>query len=493
MSASKRARGTDDSDFESDDDAPITLMSMSVPTPTIEQLLQEAEWMQAWTGTDKVLAGLTAFCSRQGLQCVARVRSSDKTRVTIACKHQATGCPLRLTAKKPEGYTKTVHPNIRSFVLGTCGTTTSVPPPPPVPPPPTVVTVSDPPKPPALSTTSTIPVHSPAMCVECPGPPDYPESPAVISCASIQHHWCSDCVNILAVSQLGDRDLFLSRRCKFLCPYDGTEIDCQRVLGTVTANTFSACVEALTEQAVVDTQKQMELQAKVTCNLHAGIPVFYFSLQAPGIPGTPHERAMLRIRHLAIPRCFTCDAIIPDFEACSALTCGRRAKVGDRTDLVGGCGANICAWCLTVIPAHESSHQHVIECKENPNLGMVYPPQPHPACWNAYMRMKARERWFNFVETIHGQENRDAVYNAVRDEFPDFDLSAEWLESRLRWLALCLDCGTDTVNIQLVVACHAVFLEMGYADDDVLRRAILFCDCVIPDILGAMRHANEHV
>ena len=109
------------------------------------------------------------------------------------------------------------------------------------------------------------------------------------------------------------------------------------------------------------------------------------------------------------------------------------------------------------------------------------------------MRMKARERVFNFVETIHGQENRDALYTAVRDEFPDFDLSAQWLESRLRWLALCLDCGTDTVNIQLVVACHAVFLEMGYADDDVLRRAILFCDCVIPDILGAMRHANEHV
>ena len=257
----KRGRGgTDDDAFESDDDAPIMLMALSVPT--IEHLLQAAEWMQAWTGTDKVLAGLTAFCSRQGLQCVARVRSSDKTRVTIACKHQATGCPLRLTAKKPEGYTKTVHPNIRSFVLGTCGTTTSVPPPPPVPPPPTVVTVSDPPKPSALSTSPTIPVPSPAKCIECP---DVPESLAVISCASIEHHWCSDCVNNLAVSQLGDRDLFLSRRCKFVCPYDGTDIDCQRVLSTVTADTFSAAVEALTEQAVVDTQKRM---AQVTCNLH---------------------------------------------------------------------------------------------------------------------------------------------------------------------------------------------------------------------------------
>ena len=485
MSANKRARGTDDSDFESDDDAPITLMSMSVSTPTIEQLLQEADWMQAWTGTDKVLAGLTAFCSSHGLQCVPRVRSSDKTRVTIACKHQSTGCPLRLTAKKPEGYTKTVHPNIRSFVLGTCGTT-SVPPPPPVPP---VVTVSDPPNPSALSATSTIHVPSPAMCIECPRPPHPESSPAVISCASIEHHWCSDCVNIIAVSQLEERDLFLSRRCKFLCPYDGTEIDCQRILSTLTAETFGTAVQALTEQAVVDAQRLMA--SKVTCNSHAGIPVFYFSLQAPGIPGTPHERAMLRIRHLAIPRCLTCDAIIPDFEACAALSCGRRSKIGDRTDLVGGCGANICGWCLTIIPAHESSHQHVIECKENPNLGMVYPPQPHPACWNAYMRIKARERIFNFVETIPGQENRDALYNEFRQEFPEFELSAQWLESRLRWLALCIECETDTVNIQIVVACHAVFLDMGYEDNDVLRRAILFCDCVIPDILGALRGVEQ--
>ena len=263
----KRGRdGTDDDAFESDDDAPLMLIALSVPT--IEQLLQAAEWMQPWTPTEKVLAGVNALCSSQGFQCTARVRSSDKTRVTIACKHQAThGCPLRLTAKKPEGYTKTIHPNIHSFVLGTCGSTgtTSVPPPPPVPTPPTVVTVSDPPKPSALSTTPTIPVPSPAKCIECP---DVPESLAVISCASIEHHWCSDCVNNLAVSQLGDRDLFLSRRCKFVCPYDGTDIDWQRVLSTVTADTFSAAVEALTEQAVVDTEKRMESRAKVTCNLH---------------------------------------------------------------------------------------------------------------------------------------------------------------------------------------------------------------------------------
>ena len=275
-SSHKRDRGgADDSDFESDDDAPITLMSMSVPTPTIEQLLQEAEWMQAWTGTDKVLAGLTAFCSSHGLQCVARVRSSDKTRVTIACKHQTTGCPLRLTAKKPEGYTKTVHPNIRSFVLGTCGTT-SVPPPPPVPPPPTASAPSalsttptaPPPLAPSALSTTRIHVPSPIRCIECPADP---ETPAVISCASIEHHWCSDCVNVLAVSQLEERDLFLSRRCKFVCPYDGSEIDCQRVLSTVTGDTFSTAVQALTEQAVVDAQRLME--SKVTCNLHAGIPV----------------------------------------------------------------------------------------------------------------------------------------------------------------------------------------------------------------------------
>ena len=158
---------------------------------------------------------------------------------------------------------------------------------------------------------------------------------------------------------------------------------------------------------------------------YTGIPVFSFLFQEPGIPVCHHELAMLRIRHIAIPRCPQCDAIIPDFEGCSALACGRRSKLGDRNEIVGGCGANICGWCLAHIPAHESAHAHVIECKENPNLGMIYPPQPHPACWNAYMRMKARERVFCFVEQTKGQEKRDALYTAIREEFPDFDWEAD--------------------------------------------------------------------
>ena len=103
------------------------------------------------------------------------------------------------------------------------------------------------------------------------------------------------------------------------------------------------------------------------------------------------------------------------------------------------------------------------------------------------MRMKARERVFCFVEQTKGQEKRDALYTAIREEFPDFDLSVQWLESRLRWLALCMECGTERVNLQSVASCLGVLLDMGFQDDDVLRRAILFCDCVIPDILGALR------
>jgi hypothetical protein len=95
-----------------DDEAPHALM-----------LLSEAErpwWLQPGISMASVLSGLKYYCQTTFLGCVPRTRSSDKTRATIACKHQHLGCPLRLTVKKNVLEHDAVSANVSSFIPGTC-------------------------------------------------------------------------------------------------------------------------------------------------------------------------------------------------------------------------------------------------------------------------------------------------------------------------------------------------------------------------------------
>ena len=201
---------------------------------------------------------------------------------------------------------------------------------------------------------------------------------------------------------------------------------------------------------------------------------------------------MARIMHLVLPRCGACDEWIPDFEGCAAIQCGRRNVIGSRVDVVGGCGAKICGWCLAVVPPHELHHGHVTECKQNPT-GDIYPPVPHPETWKAFMSIKARERVFCYIERQQGAENRSQLYEAVRAQHPALDLSDDWLESRQLWMTLMMECGTEeTVDITQACTCLGVLVDMGYPDSEVLRRAILFCNCSITDIVGAMRALADH-
>jgi len=104
------------------------------------------------------------------------------------------------------------------------------------------------------------------------------------------------------------------------------------------------------------------------------------------------------------------------------------------------------------------------------------------------MNMKARERVFCYVEQHKGQDVRDALYEAVRTEFPEFDLTSEWLVSRHEWMRLMIECGAEHVSIQDACTCLAVVAgDMGFEDTEVLRRAILFTGCSIPDVINAMR------
>lgn len=267
MADGKRGRDSDSdssSSHETDkDDAPLVQQPVAAA-------LQDEYWMMPSTSLEYVVNGVTEFMHNQGLICKARVRSSDKTRATIACKHQPSGCPLRLTVKKGfapgQVLSKYVTPNLDSFVCGTC---TATPGPPPL------STLVKPARPPAHVAAAALPAAQappPSLqsaaagqsCNEC-------NDPAVIACTDGEHHWCADCLTTLATSQLEDKPLFIARSCKYLCPYDGSEINEQRVCGVVTPAAFQLTVRAYQEQAIVDTQKACRLQ--VSSMISTGIPV----------------------------------------------------------------------------------------------------------------------------------------------------------------------------------------------------------------------------
>ena len=419
----------------SDDDA--TLGELSAAAAALQQ---QGDWAQGFImRIDDIVQAVTEFCQSQGLFCKARVRSSDQTRATIACKQQASGCPLRLTVKKATACMKHGSANMQTFKIGTCARMIS---PKPALPPSSDAVIS----PPGAADTVS------EKCTEC-------NELAVLSCGKGQHHFCPDCVGVLSKSQLGELDIFIQRRMQFLCPYDGSLLNGEKISDVLLAS-------------------------------KAPIP------KGPALsaePMTAHDQAFASICHIVTPRCPKCDVPIVDFEACAALTCGRRLQLGDRVDISGGCGANLCAWCLMEVPPHESHHAHVRTCSMNPDEeGSVYPPHPHPAVWKAFMAVLARERVFNFVERIQGADKRDALYSAVRKDFPDLKLSKEWLASRHQWLILMMEMGTQDADIHRAHQCLHTLEQMGYKDDEVLRRAILICNYEIQSVIDVMRAHNHH-
>ena len=431
MASRKRTRVFD----PSDDDAPIVQLSAAAVA------LQDAEWTKNLTAIDDVVKGVTSFCASMGCVCIARIRSSDKTRATIRCKHaDKNGCPLRLTVKKPTGFVTYCNPNLHSFVMGTC----------------TQAALTCQPL-----TRPVSPAAPPTQCQDCP----HNESdPCVITCTAGTHHYCSAHMDGLAKYHVGQsKSTFLKKGCKFFCPHDESILDMQQVIAAVSKETWTLINTALQEQAVIDTQNSMTANAA-----------------PPQL--SVHDAAMEGIRYRAQPRCEACKSLLTDFEACSALTCGT-VRVNVRES---GCGARICAWCLKVLDASELHHEHVVRCRRNPD-GSIYPPQPHPEVWNASMALLTRERIFRFVETHRGEDFRRGLYAATHAEFPNFGLTEDWIALRQRWMVIMIDCNVGDADVEHFDNCRKLLLEMGYEDNDTLMRAIIFCNADVAQITYAMR------
>ena len=511
----RQSRSHSSTTSSSDDDMPILKSArggLDEPEEdkTTQQLFQSRvdllcrdSRIQSFSKMDDVVQALQDFCKNSGLSCVVRIRSSDKSRATLSCKNQARGCQLRLTLKKHKLqnlYNITINPSSLVFgscIAGKCGDLfPGVLSPPVLPPAPGIPGVPPAPGIPgaaAGNSSSTLPqapgsLHPGRGPGTVPQPPGIPgtaaqpalpqcvecRDPASLCCSSGVHFWCAECMDSLALNQLQSWESFVKRGCQYMCIYQhelqqSCEINSQSILSSLKPDTFKKHVAALTEQArqqaILDTQTKL-------------------AQQEPVKPPSPHELAMKFIQRLAVPRCPKCDVPILDFEACSALTCGQKALVGGYE---GGCGAKLCAWCLCEISDDQSHHQHVAQCKYNPAPGEVHPPQPHPQVWLSCYSVRAREKVFVHIEKQTGSEARDALYAEVQKEYPMFGLDADWLASRHEWLLLQLQNDLLDVDITTAETTLSLLKEMGYPDSQILRRAVLFCEGRVVDVINAMR------
>jgi hypothetical protein len=101
--------------------------------------------------------------------------------------------------------------------------------------------------------------------------------------------------------------------------------------------------------------------------------------------------------------------------------------------------------------------------------------------------VRAREKVFVHIERQAGSEARDALYAEVQKEYPSFGLDAAWLASRHEWLLLQLQNELLDADIIQAENTLSVLTEMGYPDSQILRRAVLFCEGRVVDVINAMR------
>ena len=156
---------------------------------------------------------------------------------------------------------------------------------------------------------------------------------------------------------------------------------------------WSAYCDAITEKAVIAEQARQQLKAPVPASVN------------------PVEAGICHARTLTLPLCPKCKNVIPDFDACAAITCGALCITQDG---VQGCGAHLCAWCLRICQPHEHS-MHVAWCELNPRQGQAFPQSMD--AWRTVQNRQARMRILQFLATLPKGVTTE-VRRAVAKEFP---------------------------------------------------------------------------
>jgi hypothetical protein len=216
-----------------------------------------------------------------------------------------------------------------------------------------------------ISNTKNVTVDESWLCGLCGF--GYDGTADAAQCANNIHKFCPECFEGFVKFKVTgeERAKFISSGCKMRCPGTGCEqlIDMRVCAPYIGTKVYDNYVECISETQIILVQKECELRLKEAK-----------SSVAETI-GASADATTIYVEHIAenliLPRCPTqsCRKWISDFDACSALKCGRTAQNAD-DDVTGeGCGAHFCAWCLTICSDKAACHRHVGQCPFNPADG----------------------------------------------------------------------------------------------------------------------------
>ena len=394
--------------------------------------------------------------------CVPRVRSSSGNKYfRFTCKHDVKGCALNATCvRRPNGNLVT---NSKVCVAGTCDS-------------------SGPPRP-ELKQPSPGQIPQPST-----GPPlqqceqEQQDQKDCAVCWEALPNMCAQCSNghffcdkdfsqMVSTQVLGNgKANFVSLGNVVVCTYcePPTTIDMQLNAKFIERNVWGRYLEAVTEAAVIAEQSRASK------------------------PDVAVVTELAAVEELMTNKCPHCKQVYSDFSGCLSLTCGNWHRNGEGNLVsLSGCGTMFCGYCDTIVNDEFACHEHLrTSCMWNPRQSTVFPGREFTA-----IRLQfKRERIWNHVIT-NLSDKIPAIWSTIDQNFPELQLTAEWLIERQRWLDIAAEMqisqATFSEGIAQITRCVTAMTEMGFEGDVVIRATLL--NKANPETTVAALLANDAV
>jgi hypothetical protein len=352
--------------------------------------------------------------------CVPRIRSSFGRTIRFGCKHHDKGCTLNVNAARCNEGVR-VPLNAPAYTTGSCGRVCC------------------------------------GVCLEI-----IPNVVQALSCVK-GHIYCDGCFSSLVEFQVcgAGRAAFLKSQhiISCTCPESGNVcgaiFDIRQNSQRLQPVVWKRYLDAVTETAVVAEQQKFE-QLKTMYKAATG-------------PPSALQELLAHVGTMVLPSCSQCQKVLPDFDGCLALQCGRTVNA------VGlGCGANLCALCQRQFQDERAVHEHLRnECVWNPRAGDMFPRNDT----KLIQYMAARERiWCHCILKCKVDEVMDA-FTEIHKSWPELDMTPQWCDLRLAWSCLGSEMSLDPLQfseqLPKYMRCAAHCVHMGFAEEPSRRAAVL--------------------
>ena len=264
---------------------------------------------------------------------------------------------------------------------------------------------------------------SPAK-VQCTNCHELREEGDFARCGNSTHRFCSNCFCNVVGNAVGgeNKGVFIASRGLVPCTWctPNSSCDVQRYAALLSKDCFQAWLDAVAAMKVEEESSKWAERLKQKDEEH-------FQVLVKAGAASEDMQVQRHYDHIADtliqPSCPVCHMYIVEFDACCALQCGRRD--GAKWAVGNGCGAYICAWCLTTQVSEKELNEHVKLCSYNPSRGSMFPPAGHPREWDYVMHEFARKRVKEYITAKVPSGLQKQVYLKVQTSNPEIGLGLQ--------------------------------------------------------------------